>query len=92
MLSASPLCEYPKRIADNAGFDGTFLIGKVLDTDIHAFGFDAAGGDYGNLIERGTIDPVKVVRIALENACSVAGSMITTQVIIADAQHKDEVT
>lgn len=79
------------RIADNAGFDGTFVIGKVRDAETEGFGFDAARGDYGDLVERGIIDPVKVVRIAFENACSVAGAMITTQVAIADAVSEDEV-
>lgn len=73
------------RIADNAGFDGTFVIGKVREAEADTFGFDAARGDYGDLVERGIIDPVKVIRIALENACSVAGAMITAQVAIADA-------
>ncbi len=73
------------RIADNAGFDGTFVIGMVRDSEVDSFGFDAARGDYGDLVERGIIDPVKVGRIALENACSVAGAMITAQVAIADS-------
>lgn len=72
---------------ENAGFDETFVIGKVLESRTPAFGFDAARGDYGNLIGRGIVDPVKVVRIALENACAVAGAMITAQVAIADAIH-----
>lgn len=71
--------------ADNAGFDGTFMIGKVWDADTDTFGFDAAQGDYGDLVERGIIDPVKVVRIALENASSIAGAMITAQIAIAEA-------
>lgn len=73
------------QIADNAGFDGTFVIGKVWDANTDSFGFDAAQGNYGDLVQRGIIDPVKVVRIALENACSIAGAMITAQVVIADA-------
>ncbi|MGI3213323.1 chaperonin GroEL [Roseovarius tibetensis] len=78
-------------IADNAGFDGTFVIGKVREAATDTFGFDAARGDYGDLMERGIIDPVKVVRIALENACSVAAAMITAQVAIADAAPEGEV-
>ncbi|MBR2656885.1 MAG: chaperonin GroEL [Loktanella sp.] len=73
------------QIADNAGFDGTFVIGKVWDANTDSFDFDAAQGNYGDLVQRGIIDPVKVVRIALENACSIAGAMITAQVVIADA-------
>ncbi|RFP86037.1 chaperonin GroEL [Rhodobacteraceae bacterium 63075] len=78
------------RIADNAGFDGTFVIGKIQDAETDTFGFDAANNDYGDLVERGIIDPVKVVRVAFENACSVAGAMITAQVAIADAVSDDE--
>ncbi len=73
------------RIADNAGFDGTFVIGKIQEAETDTFGFDAARDDYGDLVELGIIDPVKVVRVAFENACSVAGAMITAQVAIADA-------
>ncbi|GGD42201.1 chaperonin GroEL [Sinisalibacter lacisalsi] len=80
------------QIANNAGFDGTFVIEKVRDAEMDSFGFDAAQGDYGDLMERGVIDPVKVVRIALENACSVAGTMITAQVAIAAAASEDEGT
>ncbi|MEX1235010.1 MAG: chaperonin GroEL [Roseovarius sp.] len=78
------------RIADNAGFDGTFVIGQVRDGQADTFGFDAATGEYGDLVERGIIDPVKVVRVAFQNACSVAGAMITAQVAIADAVSDDE--
>ncbi|MCA1776663.1 MAG: chaperonin GroEL [Loktanella sp.] len=81
------------RIADNAGFDGTFVIGKVRAAATDTEGFDATRGDYGDLMDRGIIDPVKVVRVALEHACSAAGAMITAQVAIADATfnvEKDE--
>lgn len=78
------------RIADNAGHDGTHVIEKVRESDVFGFGFDAASGEYGDLMARGVIDPVKVVRIALENACAVAGAMITTQVAIADVQAEDK--
>ena len=78
------------RIADNAGFDGTFVIGKIQEAETDTFGFDAAKNDYGDLVELGIIDPVKVVRVAFENACSVAGAMITAQVAIADAVSDDE--
>ncbi len=78
------------RLADNAGFDGTFVIGKIQDAETDTFGFDAANNDYGDLVERGIIDPLKVVRVAFENACSVAGAMITAQVAIADAVSDDE--
>ncbi|MFN3664035.1 chaperonin GroEL [Yoonia sp.] len=78
------------KIADNAGFDGTFVIGKVWDAATDSFGFDAAQGDYGDLVARGIIDPVKVVRIALENACSVAGAMVTAQVAIAEVNSEGD--
>jgi chaperonin GroEL len=82
----APLCQ----IADNAGFDGTFVVGKIKEANEPAFGFDAFRGDYGDLVARGIIDSAKVVRVAVENACSVAGALITTQVAIADRDAEGE--
>lgn len=64
---------YPARqIAINAGEDGSVIVGKILEKDQHAFGFDLQTGEYGNLISKGIIDPTKVVRVAIQNAASVA--------------------
>jgi chaperonin GroEL len=77
-----------RQIAINAGEDGSIIVGKVLEKDQYAYGFDSQGGEYGNLVSKGIIDPTKVVRAALQNAASVAGLMITTEAMVADAPKK----
>ncbi len=76
---------YPARqIAHNAGADGSVVVGRILDETDYAYGYDAQTGDYGDLIGRGIIDPVKVVRTALQDAASVAGLLITTEAMVAE--------
>ncbi|MGD9844598.1 MAG: chaperonin GroEL [Variibacter sp.] len=77
-----------RQIAINAGEDGSIIVGKVLEKDQYAYGFDSQNGEYGNLVSKGIIDPTKVVRAALQNAASVAGLMITTEAMVADAPKK----
>jgi len=72
-----------RQIAENAGVEGSIVIHKVREGKGN-FGFNAATGEYGDLLEQGVIDPVKVVRTALENAASVAGLMLTTEALIAE--------
>jgi len=72
-----------RQIAENAGVEGSIVIHKVREGK-GSFGFNAATGEYGDLLEQGVIDPVKVVRTALENAASVAGLMLTTEALIAE--------
>jgi hypothetical protein len=67
-----------RQIAENAGVDGAVVAGKVMESKNKNFGFDAQAEEYGDLIKAGIIDPAKVVRIALEDAASVAGLLITT--------------
>jgi chaperonin GroEL len=67
-----------RQIAENAGEDGAVVVGKIVDKDDYAFGYNAATGEYGNLVKQGVIDPAKVVRTALQDAASVAGLLITT--------------
>lgn len=67
-----------KTIADNAGFEGVNIVEKILESKDIAQGFDASKGEFTNLVERGIIDPTKVVRVALEDASSVSGLMSTT--------------
>ncbi|HEY1542152.1 MAG TPA: TCP-1/cpn60 chaperonin family protein, partial [Xanthobacteraceae bacterium] len=74
-----------RQIALNAGDDGAVVVGKVLDKDTYAYGYDAQSGEYGNLISKGIIDPTKVVRAALQGAASVAGLLITTEAMVAEA-------
>ena len=81
--------QFPARqIAINAGEDGSVIVGKILEKDQYAFGFDAQTGEYGNLVQKGIIDPTKVVRTAIQNAASVAGLLITTEAMVAEAPKK----
>ena len=76
-----------RRIAQNAGVDGSIIIGKVLD-GAGNFGYNAATGKYEDLVSTGIIDPAKVVRTALQNATSIAGLMLTTDAMLTDAPEK----
>ena len=77
-----------RQIAINAGEDGSVIVGKILEKDQYAFGFDAQTGEYGNLVSKGIIDPTKVVRTALQDAASVAGLLITTEAMVAEVPKK----
>jgi chaperonin GroEL len=77
-----------RQIAMNAGEDGSIVVGKILEKDQYAFGFDAQTGEYGNLVTKGVIDPTKVVRAALQGAASVAGLLITTEAMVAEIPKK----
>jgi chaperonin GroEL len=77
-----------RQIAENAGEDGAVVVGKIVDKDDYAFGFNAASGEYGNLVKQGVIDPAKVVRTALQDAASVAGLLITTEAMVAEKPKK----
>ena len=73
-----------RQIAENAGVDGAVVAGKIRESDIEHFGFNAQTEEYGNMFDFGIIDPAKVVRTALEDAGSIAGLLITTEAMIAD--------
>jgi chaperonin GroEL len=77
-----------RQIAINAGEDGSVIVGKILEKDQYAFGFDAQSGEYGNMVSKGIIDPTKVVRTALQDAASVAGLLITTEAMVAEVPKK----
>jgi chaperonin GroEL len=77
-----------RQIAINSGEDGSVVVGKILEKDQYAFGFDAQSGEYGNLVSKGIIDPTKVVRCALQDASSVAGLLITTEAMVAEVPKK----
>ncbi|MGA7487008.1 MAG: chaperonin GroEL [Xanthobacteraceae bacterium] len=77
-----------RQIAINAGEDGSVIVGKILEKDQYAFGFDAQSGEYGNLVSKGISDPTKVVRTALQDAASVAGLLITTEAMVAEVPKK----
>jgi chaperonin GroEL len=77
-----------RQIAENAGLEGSIVVNEVRDGK-DDFGYNAATGEYGSLLAMGVIDPVKVVRTALENAASVAGLMLTTECLIAERDKAD---
>ena len=74
-----------RQIAENAGVEGSIVVGKVLADKSNSFGYDAQTNEYCDMIEQGIIDPAKVVRIALQDAASIAAIMITTEAGIAEA-------
>ena len=78
-----------RQIAENAGAEGSIIVGKLRETDSFSFGWNAQTGAYGNLYDMGVIDPVKVVRSALQGAASIAGLLVTTEAMIAERQKKD---
>jgi chaperonin GroEL len=76
---------YPARqIAENSGTDGSIIVGKLLDSKDHNYGYDAQKGEFTDMIRSGIIDPTKVVRHALQDAASVAGLLITTEAMVAE--------
>lgn len=77
-----------RQIAQNAGVDGSIIVGKLTEQSSAAYGYDAQTHQYGDLFKAGIIDPVKVVRTALQDAASVAGLLITTEAMIADVPEK----
>ena len=77
-----------RQIAENAGTDGSIVVGKLLESKDFSWGFDAQSGEYTDLVKRGIIDPTKVVRVALQNAASVAGLLITTEAMVAEKPEK----
>jgi chaperonin GroEL len=77
-----------RQIAINAGDDGSIIVGKILEKDTYAYGYDAQSGEYVNMMSKGIIDPTKVVRAALQGAASVAGLLITTEAMIAELPKK----
>jgi chaperonin GroEL len=78
-----------RQIAENAGEDGAFIVGKLLEANEYSRGFNAATGTYEDLVAAGVIDPAKVVRTALQDAASVAGLLITTEAIVTEAPKED---
>ncbi|MDF3024527.1 MAG: groL, partial [Alphaproteobacteria bacterium] len=79
-----------RQIAFNAGVEGSIVVGKLLEQKDTNRGYDAQNGEYTDMVKAGIIDPVKVVRHALQDAASIAGLMITTEATIAELPKKDE--
>ena len=77
-----------RQISENAGVDGSVIVGKILEQDDVNFGYDAQAGKYTDMVKAGIIDPTKVVRLALQDAASVAALLITTEAMIAERPEK----
>ncbi|CAN7194472.1 chaperonin GroEL [Pararhizobium sp. LjRoot238] len=78
-----------RQIAENAGDEGSIVVGKILESGTDNYGYNAQTGEYGDMIAMGIVDPVKVVRTALQNAASVAGLLVTTEAMIAELPKKE---
>ncbi|RWH65209.1 MAG: chaperonin GroEL [Mesorhizobium sp.] len=78
-----------RQIAANAGAEASIVAGKILENKAATYGFNAQTGEYGDMIGMGIVDPVKVVRTALQDAASVAGLLVTTEAMIAEAPKKE---
>ena len=78
-----------RQIAENAGNEGSIVVGKITDNKSQTFGFNAQTEEYVDMIEAGIVDPAKVVRTALQDAASVSGLLITTEAMIGDKPKKD---
>jgi chaperonin GroEL len=82
-----------RQIAENAGVEGAEVVATIKGSDDEAFGYNAKTGNYENLMEHGVIDPTKVVRLALQNAASIASLILSTEAVITDFdEEKDQKT
>jgi len=79
-----------RQIAENAGEDGAYIVGKLLESHDYNWGFNAATGEYQDLVQAGVIDPAKVVRTALQDAASVAALLITTEALVAELPKEEK--
>jgi chaperonin GroEL len=81
--------QIPARIiAENAGTDGSIVIGKLLDKNDNNYGFDAQSGEFVDMVKAGIVDPTKVVRLALQDAASIAALLVTTEAMVAESPDK----
>ena len=78
-----------RQIAENSGDEGSIVVGKILDNSSENYGYNAQTGEYGDMIKMGIIDPVKVVRHALQDAASIAGLLVTTEAMVAEAPQRE---
>ena len=78
-----------RQIVQNAGGEGSLVVGKILEAKSQTFGFDAQKELFVEMLDAGIVDPAKVVRIALQDAASVAGLMITTEAMVGDRPKTD---
>ncbi len=78
-----------RQIVENAGVEGSLVVGKILENKSQTFGFNAQTEQYVDMLSAGIVDPAKVVRVALQDAASVAGLLITTEAMVTDRPKKD---
>jgi chaperonin GroEL len=79
-----------RQIAQNAGFEGAVVVGRIRESEVENFGFNAETGEYGDLVKMGVIDPAKVTRLALQNATSVSALMLTTEALVAEIKEEEK--
>ena len=79
-----------RQIAQNAGYEGAVVVGRIRESKDEQFGFNAETAEYGDLVKVGVIDPAKVTRLALQNAASVAALMLTTEALVADIKEEEK--
>jgi chaperonin GroEL len=79
-----------RQIAQNAGFEGAVVVGRIRESKDENFGFNAETGEYGDLVKMGVIDPAKVTRLALQNATSVSSLMLTTEALVAESKEEEK--
>jgi chaperonin GroEL len=77
-----------RQIAENSGVEGSIVVGKIMENKSETFGFDAQTEEYVDMVDKGIVDPAKVVRAALQDAASVAGLLVTTEAMVAEAPKK----
>jgi chaperonin GroEL len=82
--------EPTRQIAHNAGQEGAVVVGRIRESEDDNFGFNADTGEFGDLVKAGVIDPAKVTRLALQNAASIAGLMLTTEAMVADIKEEGQ--
>jgi chaperonin GroEL len=78
-----------RQIAENSGVEGSIVVGKIMESKSETFGFDAQSEEYVDMVEKGIIDPAKVVRRALQDAASVSGLLVTTEAMVAEMPKKE---
>jgi len=79
-----------RQIALNAGEEGAVIVGRIRESKDDNFGFNADTEEFGDLVKAGVIDPAKVTRLALQNAASIAGLMLTTEALVADIKEEEK--
>src|SRR6187402_448800 len=78
-----------RQIAENSGVEGSIVVGKIMDNKSETFGFDAQKEEYVDMVDKGIVDPAKVVRTALQDAASIAGLLVTTEAMVAETPKTD---